>query len=363
VVAGIGFSKYRDFQKGMAQMAAMGAEVPSVSAIKASVEKWVDQQHVIGNLRAAKGVDISNELAGIVEDIKFNSGGDVKAGTLLVKLRAEDDIAKLHALEAAARIADITYRRDKKQLKAQAISQATLDNDSAALAGAKALVAEQKAIVDKKFIKAPFSGHLGIRNIDLGQYLNPGTSIVTLQELNPIYLDFYLPEQALSQIKVGQKLTVTNDTYPGRKFSGSLIAINPKVDEATRNVRVRAALKNADHALLPGMYATAAIGVGEPHPYVTLPQTAVTYNPYGNSVYILKEGTDKDDKGNQTFTVEQSVVTLGDTRGDQVAILSGVKEGDFVVTAGQIKLQKGGKAKVDNTVVPKNDANPKPEDQ
>jgi len=362
VLGGVAFYKYRDITKQMAGMKAMGSALSTVSATAAATQQWQSTLEAVGSLRAAKGVDISNELAGIVEEIHFTSGSDVKAGALLLKLRAEDDIAKLHALEAAAKIAEITYKRDKKQLEAQAIAQATFDNDAASLASAKALVAQQKALVDKKFIRAPFSGHLGIRNVDLGQYLNPGTAIVTLQELDPIYLDFYLPQQALAQVRTGQKITAKNDTYPGRAFEGSIAAINPKVDPATRNVQMRATLKNRDRALLPGMYATGAIRVGKPTSYVTLPQTAITYNPYGNTVFIVKDDG-KDAGENPKLTAEQTFVTLGETRGDQVAVLKGIKEGDRVITSGQIKLQNGAAIKIDNSIAPANDENPKPEDE
>jgi membrane fusion protein (multidrug efflux system) len=392
VVLCVGFFKYQGYKGFMAMKAGMAAAKQTVASAKATLEPWQDSENAVGTLRAAKGVDISNELAGMVEDIRFHSGNDVKAGAVLITLKAEDDIAKLHSLEANEKIASITYERDKKQLKAQAIARATFDNDTANLASAKALVAQQKALVDKKFIRAPFAGHLGIRNIDQGQYLQPGTAIVTLQALDPIYLDFYLPQQSLSTIKVGQKITAKTDTYPDRNFSGSIAAINPKVDIATRNVMVRAAIKNSDHALLPGMYATGAITVGEPKQFVTVPQTAISYNPYGNTVFILKDhvekkepegDADKDGKkdakeekpaeapkqeatpanGEKPLYAEQSFVKVGATRGDQIQILEGVKEGDEIVIAGQLKLQNGSAVIVNNSVLPKNDANPNIEDK
>lgn len=357
VIGFIGWRKYEGYQGFVAMKAGMAAAKQTVSTTKAVTDEWRSEMEAVGSLRAAKGVDISNELAGIVDEINFNSGGDVKEGTLLIKLRAQDDIAKLESLEAAAKLADINYARDKKQLSVQAVSRATVDTDLANQMSARAQVAEQKAIVEKKFIRAPFSGHLGIRNIDLGQYLTPGTAIVTLQELDPIYMDFNLPQQSLSQIKVGQKINVKNDTYPGRAFDGKITAINPKVDAATRNIAVRAELSNTDHALLPGMYATADIAIGQAEQFVTLPQTAITYNPYGNTVFIVQE-KDKDN-----LTVQQTFVTVGETRGDQVQIIKGVKEGDTVVSAGQLKLQNGAAITVNNKVVPKNDATPKIEDQ
>ncbi len=365
VVGVIGYFKYQGFQGFMAMKAGMASAKQTISTTKATLEDWKQQVEAVGSLRAAKGVDISNELVGTVEEIDFNSGDDVKEGTLLIKLRAEDDIAKLETLQAAEKLAEINYNRDKKQLAVQAVSQATVDTDAATLQGARAQVAEQKAVVDKKFIRAPFSGHMGIRNVDVGQYLSAGTAIVTLQQLDPIYLDFTLPQQSLAQIKVGQKLGVKSDTWPDTTFEGTIIAINPKVDLTTRNVQIRAELPNPDHKLLPGMYATAEITVGEEQKFVTLPQTAITYNPYGNTVFIVKSKGDKskDDKGQDELVVDQVFVTIGETRGDQVQILKGVKDGDTVVSAGQLKLQNGSGVIVNNSVTPKDDANPTPQEQ
>jgi len=343
-------------------MSSMSAPPQTVSTTVAGYQDWKPKLEAVGSLRAVKGVDISNELEGTIAEIHFDSGSDVKEGALLLKQRADDDIAHLHALEAAAKLAETTYQRDVQQMKVQAISQATLDADRAGLDSAKALAAQQRALVEKKFIHAPFSGHLGIRNVDVGQYLTAGTAIVTLQQLDPIYLDFFLPQQAIAQIKVGQDITVKNDAFPGKTFSGKIAAINPKIDTATRNVQVRAELPNPDRALLPGMYATAEIEVGEIQHYLTLPQTAITYNPYGNTVFLVEE-KGKNDKGEPQFAAKQTFVTTGDTRGDQVAILKGISEGDVVVTSGQIKLQNGSPLLIDNSVQPSNDTKPEPKDQ
>jgi membrane fusion protein (multidrug efflux system) len=338
-------------------MASMGGQPQTVSTTKAVTQEWNAQLEAVGTLRAAQGVDIANELAGVIEEIHFNSGDKVKAGTLLVKLRAADDLARLRTLQAAAKLAAIVLERDIKQFKVQAVSQSVLDTDAASLSTANAQVAEQQAIVDKKFIRAPFSGNLGIRNADAGQYINAGTPIVSLQQLDTIYLDFFVPQQTLNQLKTGTELLVKNDSYPGKTFPGEIVALNSKIDTATRNIQVRAELPNADHALLPGMYATAAIETGTPQHYVTLPQTAITYNPYGNTVFLVDES--KNDKGEPLLKARQSFVTTGATRGDQVAILSGVKEGEVVVTSGQMKLQNGSPLIVNNTVIPSNDAAPK----
>jgi len=355
---------FKLFVKGKIKevMASMSNPPQTISTIKATSEPWQRQLEAVGSLRAMRGVDISNELAGMVDEIHFSSGDDVKGGTLLLTLRAADDIAKLHTLQANARLAKINYDRDVKQLAVQAVSQAVVDSDSANLASDEAQVAEQQAVVDKKFIKAPFSGHLGIRNVDQGQYLNSGTAIVTLQQLDTLYLDFYLPQQSISDLKVGETISAKNDAYPGRDFKGVIAAVNPRVDVATRNIQIRAELENADHKLLPGMFATADIKVGSSTDFVTLPQTAITYNSFGDTVFLVQQG-EKDEKGKPKLTVTQSFIKTGETRGDQVEILSGVKAGDVVVTSGQIKLHNGSPVIINNTVLPTNDPNPKPIDK
>lgn len=343
-------------------MASMGGQAQTVSTTVAAMQEWNSNLEAVGTLRAAKGVDLSTEVAGVVEEIHFDSGEEAKAGKLLVKLRADDDTAKLRSLEAAAKLAESTYQRDVNQLKIQAVAQATVDMDAANLASAKAQVAEQKALVEKKFIRAPFAGSLGIRKVDIGQYVSPGTAVVTLQALEPIYLDFYLPQNALARVKEKQTVLVKNSTYPDQKFTGTISAINSKVDEATRNVEVRVSLENAEHLLLPGMYSTVSIDVGEPQQYLTLPQTAITYNPYGDTVFVVEEKA-KEDGGEKQLTAQQRFVTLGPTRGDQVAILKGIKEGDTVITSGQIKLQNGSAVNVNNDVLPADQANPEPSKQ
>ena len=211
-----------------------------MSTIKATSQDWQPRLEATGTLRAVNGADMLAEVAGIVQSINFNPAATFERDALLIQLRADDDIAKLHALEATAKLADITLQRDLKQVKSQAIAQATVDNDAAALDSAKAQVGAQQAIVDKKTITAPFAGHLGIRQVDVGQYLNPGAVIVTLQQLDPIYVDFNLPEQALNRIALEQKVTATTDAQPGIDFEGQITAINSKIDEATRNIYVRA---------------------------------------------------------------------------------------------------------------------------
>jgi len=347
---------------GEKAMAAFSMPPNTVSATTATAQDWQPRLEAVGSLRAVNGADLALEVSGIVDEIKFNSGDDVDAGQLLLHLRSDDDVAKLQSLQASAELAEIVYQRDQKQLKIQAVSQATLDADAANLKNAKAQVMEQQAIVDKKSVRAPFAGHLGIRMVDVGQYLSAGTTIVTLQALDPIYVDFFLPQQALDQVKVGQSIAMQVDTYAGETFRGEVSAINPKVDVSTRNVQVRATLKNPDHKLMPGMYATVDIDVGQPQRYVTVPQTAITFSAYGDTVYLV-EDKGKDANGQPQLVARQTFVTTGSTRGDQVAVLSGVKEGETIVTAGQIKLQNGSPIVINNTVTPTNDPNPAPVEQ
>jgi membrane fusion protein, multidrug efflux system len=338
-----------------------GSAPQTVSTAKAAVADWQQQLVAVGSLRAVKGADLSIELAGVVDEINFESGQDVEAGKVLLKLRTEDDVAKLKSLEAQAELSEVTYDRDLKQLKAQAISQAVVDKDAADLKNNRAQVEQQRAILEKKTLKAPFAGHLGLRQVDLGQYLAPGNVVVTLQALTPIFADFLLPQQALDKIKVGQAVTAKVDTYPGKTFPGKIMAINPKVDISTRNVQVRATLDNPERLLMPGMYVSVSTVTGAPQKLVTVPQTAISYNSFGDLVYIVDEKKDKD--GKSQLSVHQTFVTLGATRGDQVSIVKGVDEGTTIVTSGQMKLRNNAPVVVNNTVVPKNDPNPKPVDQ
>jgi membrane fusion protein (multidrug efflux system) len=343
-------------------MASMADLPQTVSAAKAASSDWQPRIDAVGSLRAVRGADLSLEVAGVVEEITFQSGDEVQAGQILLRLRNDDDVAKLQSLEATAQLAQITYDRDVKQLKAQAISQAIVDNDEANLRNAKAQVAQQKAMVDKKTLRAPFAGRLGLRQVDLGQFLSAGTVIATLQSLDPIFVDFLLPQQSVAQLSVGQTVRVKVDAFLGREFAGKITAINPKVETASRNIQVRATLPNRDQKLLPGMFATVELETGAPQRLVTLPQTAVSYNPYGSLVYIVDD-KNKDAGGKPHPVARQVFVTTGATRGDQVAILKGVSEGDTVVTSGQVKLRNGVPLAVDNRIVPTNDAAPKPVDQ
>jgi membrane fusion protein (multidrug efflux system) len=261
-------------------------------------------------------------------------------------------------LQATAALDAITYQRDLKQFQADAVSQATVDTDRATLAAAVAQVQAQQALIAEKQIRAPFAGTLGIRQVDIGQYLAAGTEIVTLQQLNPLFVDFYLPQQALAQIKVGQTVNVNVDAFGNRVFTGTISAINSALDTATRTVQVRATISNDGLLLRPGMFTTVNVSIGQPQPLITLPQTAITYNSYGDTVFLVRRG--KDAQGKAQLKVDQVFVTLGNTRGDQVAVLSGVAAGDEVVTAGQLKILNGSIVLINNSIQPQNEPNPNP---
>ena len=340
----------------------MGFPPQTVSTVVASAQPWQPKLLAVGSLRAVNGANLGSQVSGIVSAIHFDSGADVKAGTPLVELASADDVAKLQSLRASAALAQITLDRDQRQLKVQGVSQQTIDTDQQNLKSAIAQVAEQQATVDYKTVRAPFDGRLGIRQVDLGQYLAAGTTMVTLQSLDPIFVDFYLPQQSLAQVRVGLQVAAEIDAFPGKTFAGEVTAINPLVDSTTRNVQVRATLKNPDHVLAPGMYATVDIAAGAPQRYVTLPQTAISYNSYGDTVFLVDD-KGQDAQGHPVKTVRQVFVTTGLTRGDQVAVLSGVKDGDIVVSAGQLKLRNGVQIIVNNAVEPSDNPNPVPVDQ
>jgi membrane fusion protein (multidrug efflux system) len=356
-----GFEAFRTIMIKKA-MASMGPMPQTVSTAKAGYQEWQPRLEAVGSLRAVNGADLAIEVAGVVDAIYFKSGDDVAQGAPLLRLRLDDAPAKLQSLEATAKLAAITYQRDLKQFQAHAVSQQTLDTDKWTLENNNAQVAEQQAVLQEKFLNAPFAGHLGVRQVDLGQYLSAGTTVVTLQQLDPIYLDFYLPQQTLDQIKVGQPMTAKVDTYPGQNFAGEISAINSKVDTTTRNVQVRATFKNPEHKLVPGMYGTVEIDVGTRQRYVTLPQTAITFSSYGDTVYIV-ENKSKGANEQPQLIAHQTFVTTGSTRGDQIAVLSGVNPGDTVVTSGQIKLHNGSPVVINNSVQPTDNPNPKPVDE
>jgi membrane fusion protein (multidrug efflux system) len=339
-------------------LAGFGNQTQTVATITAEKTAWQPTLNSVGSITAVNGAALSAEVAGIVDKIDFKSGTDVKAGTLLLTLRPNNDPAVLAQLKATAALDETNYARDQKQFHADAIAQSQVDTDRANLAQAQAAVAAQQALMDEKQVKAPFSGRLGIRQVNVGQYLAVGTQIVSLQQLNPLYVDFYLPQQALAQLAVGQNVTVSVDAFPGKTFPAKVAAIGAEVDSATRSIAVRATLDNPDLLLRPGMFATLDLDVGTAQQLVTLPATAISYNPYGETVFLVEKTKDKD--GKTGLTAHQVFVTTGQTRGDQVAVLTGIAAGDTVVTAGQLKLRNGTPVAINNTIQPPDSPNPNP---
>lgn len=351
-----------NFRAGMIKqaMASLADPPQTVSTTTAQSSDWQSTLTAIGTFRAVNGADLSLQQPGIVDSIHFESGKDVGAGDTLLDLHKEDDVAKLQSLQATADGYGITLRRDQGQLKINAVSQATVDSDVVNERNALALVAQQRALVDQKTLRAPFAGRLGVRQVDVGQYLTAGTTIVTLQALDRLFVDFTLPQQAIDQVTVGQEVLARVDAFPDRRFRGTVQAFNSKVDQTSRNVQVRALFDNADRKLLPGMFARIDVRVGRPTSYLTLPQTAIVYNTYGESVFLAVKS---DAPGKQGLVARQTFIKTGATRGDQVAVVSGLDRNATVVTAGQIKLRNGTLLTVDNSVTQPNEPNPSPVDQ
>lgn len=366
-------------------LAQMKTAPQTVATTVAGYDLWEPTISAVGTLKAQKGTDIAPQLSGVVSNIPFQSDSDVKEGDLLVKFSDEDDMAKLKALEAAADLARLTFNRSKELVRSRAVSQAQLDNATANLKSAEAQVAAQQALVDKKEIRAPFDGRVGIRLVDIGQYLTAGQKVTTLQALDPIYIDFTLPQREVRLVSIWQDVSITTDAYPGAVFTGKVLAIDPKLDPVTRNIAVRAQLANPEHKLLPGMFASVTITTGEREKKLTLPQTAITYNPYGETVFLaIKQ--EPEEKGPPSFgqkvigwlkglsgktdapapdryIAKQKFVKTGTKRGDQVAVTEGVKEGDIVVTSGQLKLKNGTPMILNNADPLPNDPDPQPQDQ
>ena len=392
----------------MRMMAGMKPPPPSVvSTAKAKFEDWQPALNAVGSLRAVRGADLALDIAGLVTKVNLKSGDEVKEGEVLLQLRDSEDVAQLNQLQAAAALASVTFDRAKQQLNVQAISKADYDTAAADLKAKQAAVAQQQVNVAKKQLRAPFSGRAGIITVNPGAYLNSGTTIVTLQQLDPIFIDFHLPQRNLADLKVGQKVLLKLDAFKGKTFEGTLSAISPKVDSDTRNVQVEASVPNPDKILTPGMFADVSVDVGSEERHLTLPQTAVVYNPYGETVYLVKKKAEfdkaqaenqaanadpkaadakpadakadpkkadakdakKDDKKDakpavspDQLVVQQTFVTTGGTRGDQVAIVKGLGEGEEVVTSGQVKLKNGSQITIDNSVQPSNSPNPTPQE-
>lgn len=328
----------------------------TVTTMVAGYSDWQPEITAVGSLRAVRGVDITTEVTGIVRSVDFHSGDDAKRGQVLVRLNADADIATLHSLEAIAELAGTVYTRDKVQFEAQAISQAQLDGDAADLKNKQAQAAAQAALVEKKILRAPFDGRLGITTVNPGQYLNTGDKVVTLQELDPVYVDFRLPQEQLAKVPTGLTVRLNLDALPGQDFTGKITALDPLVDSASRNFQAEATIPNPEHRLMPGMYVRVAVLAGDVQKFLTLPQTSITYNPYGATVFLAVAQPDGKHLAKQVF------VTTGATRGDQTTILTGIKAGDTVVTSGQLKLKNGTPLDISTADQPSNAVNPTPQE-
>ena len=354
---------FQQFKAGIIKqvVTSIRSQVPTVATAQASIQQWQPRQTAVGSARASNGADLAAEIGGVVDRIDFDSGQTVAAGTVLLRLRPNDDDARLAQLQANADLAAITLQRDQRQLQAHGVAQATVDSDAANLKVVRGQVAAQQAVMAEKVVRAPFAGRLGIRQVDLGQYIAAGTTIVTLQQLDPMFVDFYLPQQALGQVRVGQEVEVSADAYPNRTFNGTISSLNAKVDSSSRMLQLRASIPNPDGALLPGMYLSVSVASGPLRPLVTVPLTAVAFNPYGSLVYVLHD--ENNAQGADQHIVNQQFVTTGASRGDQISILKGITASDVVVTAGQLKLHNGSGVHIDNKVQPTDNPAPVPEDR
>ncbi|MFJ7008241.1 efflux RND transporter periplasmic adaptor subunit [Pseudomonas putida] len=319
----------------------------TVAAALAEQRQWQERLPAVGSLKALQGVELSLEVEGIVKSLHFDSGQQVKAGQLLLQLNDEQETALLGTAQADLGLAKVDYGRGSQLVGDSAISRGEFDRLSSQYRRNQAVVEQLKAQKIKKSINAPFSGTIGIRQVDIGQYLAAGTMIATLQDTSSLYVDFNVPEQALPKLSLGQQVLLQVAAYPGRTFPASLSAINPKVEETTRNLLVRATLANPDGTLLPGMFANLLILLPNPQPQVVVPESAITYTLYGNSVYIAAPKKDQngkpetDDKGQPQLVAEQRTVQTGERRDGVVVISKGLQAGEQVVTAGQLKLTPG----------------------
>ncbi len=344
-------------------ISSMGLPPATVSTMVVEEDEWQPTLSSVGNVRAFRGVDLSAEAGGAVLNVFVKSGMDVKKGDLLIQLNDASDVAQLNSFKAMADLAKVINERDKQQLAIQAISKNVFDTSAADAKSKAAQVAQQAALVAKKSIKAPFSGRVGIIAINPGQYVNAGDKMLTLQTLDPIFIDFTLPQTTAGLIQVGQEIEMKTDAFKDAAFKGKITAVSPKVELNTRNMQIEAVVNNPDKKVLPGMFANVTINLGEQVKYLTLPQTAITYNPYGSTVFIARKTDRLDKQGKPLIEAEQVFVTTGLTRGDQVAIVKGLEPGVMVVTSGQLKLKNGTPLIINNQVEPGFNPNPKPQEQ
>jgi membrane fusion protein (multidrug efflux system) len=337
-----------------------GPPVETVSTAVVVAEKWERSVESVGSLRAVQGADLSTESSGVIAKILFENGQEVKKGDLLVELDHETELANLRSAEAEADLARTVYERTKRLRVNSTVPQSDLDAAESQLRKMTALVEQLKATISKKQLTAPFSGRLGIREVNLGQFVDNGDKIVSLQSLDPIFVDFLLPQQLIAGLAVGQPLKLITDVYPGRSFEGKLTAINSEIDPVTRNIRLQGTLQNADGALRPGMFARVILTLGEAEEVVSVPATALISAPYGDSVFVLESETAED--GVSRTVARQRFIRTGRTRGDFASVTQGVKPGEKVVTAGAFKLRNGTPVEVNNDLAPQPELAPTPPD-
>jgi len=360
VLGSLGFIKYRQIQTAIAKGASFAPPPTAVTTVVARQQTWPSTLNVIGTVAAIQGVTVSADLPGVVDQIHFDSGKWVHQGDVLVELDTRQERAQLAQMEAQRDLAHINYGRTQQLVKEGVIARNEYDNVIAQQKLTDAQVGEIRATIARKTIKAPFSGILGIRQVNLGQYLAAGQAIVALQSLNPIYVNLGVPQEEVGKLAIGRKLRITSDDLPGVEFTGKVTALDSVVDPSTRNITVQATLANPQNKLRPGMYVQVALGTGASTQVVALPASAINYAPYGDSVFIVADM--KDPKGNSYRGVRQQIVKLGASRGDQVGVISGINPGDVVVTSGVFKLRNGAAVQINNSVQPENSPHPNPEE-
>ena len=360
VLSALGFVKFKQVQSAVQASGAFQPPPEAVTSVIAKEEQWPATMEIIGTMEAVQGVTVSADLPGTVDHINFDSGKWVKQGDVLVEQDIRQERAQLASLEAERDLARITYNRQKQLVDAGVISKLDFDKAAADQKDTEAKVAEVKATIERKTIKAPFSGLLGIRKVNLGQYLASGTAIVPLQSLDPIYVNFGVPQDSAGKVHIGRDLHVTSDDLPGKMFAGRVTASDSVEDETTRNVQMQATLSNPEAKLRPGMFVRVQLVLGASRPVIALPATAINYAPYGDSVYVISDL--KDPAGKTYRGVRQQFVKVEGSRGDQVGVISGLKPGDEVVSSGVFKLRNGAAVQVNNKVQPDNSPAPKPQD-
>jgi len=361
LVGGLGFVKYRQVESAIAAGASFQIPPTSVTTVVAKRETWPSTLSVIGTAAAIQGVTVGADLPGTVVKIYFESGQPVHEGDILVELDIRQEKAQLANLEAQRDLAHIQYGRAAELSKAGVISKSDYDNAAAQQKATEAQVNDIKAAIARKSIHAPFSGVLGIRQISLGQYLAAGQAIVSLESVNPIYVNFGVPQQETQKMKLGHSVHVTDQDLPGMAFNGKITALDSVINEQTRNIQIQATLANPGGKLRPGMFVQVELPLGQPRDVIPLPASAINYAPYGDSVFVVTDM--KDPKSGKTYRgVRQQIVKIEGSRGDQVAITSGLNPGDEIVSAGAFRLRNAAPVLINNSVKPSDSPNPHPDE-